>query len=366
MFHLRNHPFAPPALVLFISALVVLVALLQSGGDPLSLARLGTRFSSGDPQGTSGYDGQFVYYIAADPVPARVRDHLDTPAYRYQRILSPLLARGLAMGYLPAIPWMILLLGLAGQGLGTWAVSELLVGWGVSRWYALVYGLWAGFLLALVVDLPEPMAFGLVASGLLASRQERRLLSWVLFGLALFAKEVTVLFVAGVLLAALLRGRWRDTLCLGLVSILPYALFQVWLFVTFGQFGIASGGEMATPFEWIPFMGMWRIGLYSLPYLGAMLFVFGPAVLWPTVWGIWVSAKSILSGLADDLSFALLLNGLAIVFLPFSTFRETGGLLRFACGLVLAVLLFAGKRQDRRVLNILILWGVLNVFLLKS
>jgi hypothetical protein len=60
------------------------------------------------------------------------------------------------------------------------------------------------------------------------------------------------------------------------------------------------------------------------------------------------------------------LNCLAIVFLPYSTFRETGGLLRFSCGLVLATLLFASRYQLRRVLNYSRLWLVLNVFLLKS
>jgi hypothetical protein len=55
-----------------------------------------------------------------------------------------------------------------------------------------------------------------------------------------------------------------------------------------------------------------------------------------------------------------------IAFLPYSTARETGGLLRFACGLVLAVLLFAARYRQRRALNYSFLWIVLNVFLLKS
>jgi len=51
--------------------------------------------------------------------------------------------------------------------------------------------------------------------------------------------------------------------------------------------------------------------------------------------------------------------------LPFSTFRETGGLLRFACGLVLALLLFAGRSQSKRALNYTVFWLALNAFLLK-
>jgi hypothetical protein len=61
----------------------------------------------------------------------------------------------------------------------------------------------------------------------------------------------------------------------------------------------------------------------------------------------------------------LFINALIILFLPYSTFRETGGVLRFACGLVLAVLLFSARYRQKRALNYSVLWIVLNVFLLK-
>ncbi len=37
-------------------------------------------------------------------------------------------------------------------------------------WYALIYGLWAGFTLAVRLDLPEPLAFALVAAALAGDR----------------------------------------------------------------------------------------------------------------------------------------------------------------------------------------------------
>ena len=67
--------------------LAIVVALHE--GDPLALATVGTRFSEGNPHGTEGYDGQFNYYIARDPLGAR--ELVDVPAYRYQRILYPCL-----------------------------------------------------------------------------------------------------------------------------------------------------------------------------------------------------------------------------------------------------------------------------------
>jgi hypothetical protein len=358
--------FNPASVVLLGTSLLLIAVIAGASGDPLELARLGTRFSMGDANGTEGYDGQFVYYIARNPQPGAVAPYLDVPAYRYQRILLPLLARGLAMGNLKALPWVLAVTGLLAHAAGTWAVSRLLAGWGSSRWYALVYGLWAGFVLAVRLDLPEPLAYGLVAGALLARERDRPALSHLLYGLALFAKEVTVLFVIAQILADLWHRRWREVLWLSLTALLPFALFQAWLWSVFGQPGIASGGANATPFEWIPYMGLLRIGAYSIVYLIAMGLVFGPAVVFPSVWGLWKGMKSWLSGERNVLVLALFLNALAIPFLPLSTFGETGGVLRFACGLVLAVLLFAGRYRIKRALNYSVFWVVLNVFLLKQ
>jgi hypothetical protein len=192
------------------------------------------------------------------------------------------------------------------------------------------------------------------------------LLGWVLLGLSAFAKEVTLIFIIAVILAYALQRQWRPALGLCLVGVLPFALFQGWLWLIFGSPGLGSGGAMATPFEWIPFMGLLRIGPESMLYLAAMLLVFGPAVIFPSLWGIWKSARFVLAGEKNMVVLGLLLNALVIPFTPFSTFRETGGILRLACGLVLALLLFASRFHQRRALNYSTLWLVLNVFLLKS
>lgn len=359
--------FLHPASLTFIF-LVVIVGwrIVDSGGDPLSLARLGTIFTQGDPNGTEGYDGQFVYYIARDLSPEDVRAFLDVPAYRYQRILLPLLAKLVVFGYEPALPWALATLGILAQAAGTWVVAELLAGWGVSRWYALGYGLFAGFTLSVALDLPEPLAYGLVAGAFLAMERGKKRIAWLLFGLALFAKEVTALFVVAALISVILSRRSSDVVGISLFAIVPYGLFQLWLWRVFGQPGLGSGGAMATPFEVVPFMGLWRIGIYSPPYLAAMLIVFGPAILLPTFWGLWVGIKKWLAQDREIVVIALVLNALIMLFLPFSTYRETGGLLRFACGLVLAVLMFSSRYRLWKVLNYSQFWFVLNVFLLKS
>lgn len=346
--------------------LIVVLTLASTGGDPLELARLGTRYSLGDPAGSQGYDGQFVYFIAVEPDPMQVASRLDVPAYRYQRILLPLLARLVGLGQPGLIAWAIPLVGILAHALGVWAVAELLSRWGVWRGVALVYGLWVGFGLAVRLDLPETLAYSLVTLGLLAGQRSRPNLQALCWGLSLFAKEVALPFIGAQLIVDLFHKRWRDALRQFCFALVPFALFQFILWATFGQPGLGTGGDMATGFEWIPFMGLLRIGAHSLLYLVAMLVVFGPLIILPAVWGAWAALRCFVRGEWEYTAINLLLHALLIATLPFSTFRETGGLLRFACGLVLSVLLFAGQRRMSRILNYSWIWLVLNVFLLKT
>ncbi|MBW8011439.1 MAG: hypothetical protein FVQ83_09395 [Chloroflexi bacterium] len=363
--NLKTALFSPQGLTLLASVLLLVVVIMGAGGDPLELARLGTQYSQGDPEGTQGYDGQFVYYIARDLQPDNVAPLLDNPAYRYQRILLPLLGRVISLGNLNALPWVLAAIGIISHTTGTWLVSQLLTSWGVNRWYALVYGLWVGFLLAVRLDLPEPLAYGLVAAAILARERQKPRLSWLLYGFAFFAKEVTIIFAAAQILLDLSQKRWRQVIGLSLVGLLPFMLFQVWLWQVFGKWGINSGGAMSTSFELIPFRGIFLIGRYSITLLIAILVVYTPFVIWPALWGIWASARRWLVGQREGVILFLMLNAIVIPFLPFSTFREPGGTLRFTCGLVLAVLLFAGKYRLTHVLNFSWFWLVLNVILLN-
>jgi len=345
---------------------LVLVSVYTSSGDPLSLARLGTYYVEGLEDGTQGYDGQFVYYIAKNLDPKQVADQLDVPAYRYQRILLPLLARIFSVGDVLIIAWIIPVIGIISLTAGTWALSVLFNEWGVNRWYAIIYGFWVGFSLAIVVDLPEPLAYSLVIGGILALKKRKDVFGWLLLMLAVFAKEVTILFVAAIFLSYLIDFNLRSIIGISVIVFLPYFLFQIWLYSIFGDFGFGAGGNMATSFEWIPLMGLWRIAEYSKPYFIAMVIVFGPSIILPTIWGLVVSIKSLINDQRNMIVLGLLINSLVLLFLPFSTFRETGGLLRFASGIILALLLYAGRYRLIRILNYSLFLIVLNVFLLKQ
>ena len=64
-------------------------------------------------------------------------------------------------------------------------------------------------------------------------------------------------------------------------------------------------------------------------------------------------------------AWALGLNALAILFLPFSTFREPLGLVRFATGLVLGVILLCGREGTPRPLRLGYFWVAMLAILLN-
>ena len=360
-----NRAWVPPLITGIISLMIFSMVVLGSDGDPLSLARIGTYYQEGDPTGSRGYDGQFVYYIAKTPSPHQAEAKLDVPAYRYQRILLPIIAHFASFRNQSLIPWLIPGLNLISHIIGTWGLAILLKQAGKNPLNALFYGLWAGGLLSLRLDLSEPLAFSLVILAVLAVKHSKESIGWFLYGLAIFTKEVVVLFIIAQILAYLIDKKVRQAAGLFLIAIIPYAIFQYWLKVQFGSFGLGSGGAMATGFEWIPLLGFMKIAGSSVILFIIYLIVFGPFLIYPALWGIWKSLSQISKGQLDFEVIVLGLQGVSFLFLPFSTFREPGGLLRYGTGFILALILYLQKHENPAFWKYAPAAWVLNLFLLE-
>jgi hypothetical protein len=350
--------------VLVVSLLYLGVILARNSGDPLAFAVIGSRYQTGDPTGSEGYDGQFAYFIALDPGGAS--EKLDVPSYRYQRILYPMLARWLALGRPGVLPWTLVLLNLVALVAGTALMERLLLHYGAGRWYALVYGLYAGQLMSVRLDLNEPLSYGLVIAAIWALEQKRPGWGALLFALAALAKETALAFAAAYGLYLLLTAGWRPALRFGVVAFGPYACWQLILWRWLGGVGAGPGGAMATSFEIIPFMGLWRIGAVSWAALLVYTVILGPLVVLPTVWAIWRTGREILQRHWHPVSLALFVNAAVLLFLPHSTWREFLAMLRLSAGLVAAVLLYAALRRDRRALNYSLGWLAALAFILKE
>ncbi|MCB9457376.1 MAG: hypothetical protein H6671_15425 [Anaerolineaceae bacterium] len=359
----------PWSLAAFLCLLVVSAVILSNQGNPLALVTIGTRFSEGIPEdagGTEGYDGQFVYYIARDPATAPA--YLDVPAYRFQRILLPVTARALAFGQDALIPWALLAINLVALAAGTWLLERLLVAQGVSRWYALTYGLTIGIFGSVRLSVPEPLTYALVLAGIMLAGRERWGWSALLFALAALAKETALVFAAAYALYLLRHRRWRNLMMFSGIAVTPFVVWQVVLKATFGTFGVGSGGALATSFEVIPFAGVARIITDSPPDARlALLGIFGviliPFVLIPTLWGLRQGWLALRRGDWSAVTLLLLVNALVLPFVPFSTYREPLGILRFIVGLQIAVVLYAAYRHDSRALRLSTIWIVTILFM---
>jgi hypothetical protein len=165
-------------------------------------------------QSTIGYDGQFYYALAADPVNARY--YMPGKAgYVYSRVFYPATARAVSLGSAEAIPYAMLAINLVAVGAGTFAVALWLRARGAPAWPAALFGLYPGMIFSALRDLTEPLAFALAAFAVLAydeRRTGRLVASASLFALAALTRETVVPFaLAGAAALALADGAGRHT-----------------------------------------------------------------------------------------------------------------------------------------------------------
>ncbi len=366
-------PFRPWLVVLLACAVYLGAIFASNDADPLVFVTLGECFSAcagadgaDCPPDSEGYDGQFAYYIARDP--AGMPDCLDAPAYRLQRILLPALARALSLGQVALIPWALVAINLIALVGGTALLEDLLARAGASRWYALSYGLFAGVFMAVRLSTTEPLAYGLALGAVWLAAWERLTWTAILLALAALTKETTAFFALGIALHLALSGRWRTALTVALIAAAPFLAWQMALVAWVGAPGIGSGGALATAFTPIPYGGVWQIvpdgGLLVFLVLGVLLAI--PAAVVPSVWGLWRAVRGLRGGQSDLAACLLLANAAIMPFVPFSTYREFLGLLRFMPGLVIAVVWYAAVHRQRRALRYSTLWIVLIAFVVAG
>jgi len=334
---------------------VVLAILVPRSHGGLDFAWIGRTFAQrvvpgaplklGPPYANAGgYDGQFSYYIALDPLHAR--PYIDDPSYRYSRIVYPMLARALALGQPALIPYTLILINWLALAGGALALAVLLRRRGVSPWIALVYGLYPGLVLSLRRDLTEPLAFAFVALAIyLFDLRTRHALVWagVGFALATLTRESAAVFgvtyaawsllngAARRPMASVLAANWRRAALLVALTLAPYGLYKLFLLHWLGTSGVpATVAPTLVPFAGIFAYWPWRrIALEQVALVTVPGLLCGAAALW----ALWKRAwdVEVWSLLANVLLF--------VVFLNASSYATTDSSLRVTSGVVLAALL---------------------------
>ena len=240
-----------------LSGTVVTIRLATSHWDASAFARAGNTYAhpGQTPKNLKvidgiGYDGQFYYRLALDPFSgARTKFGitLDQPGRRQQRILYPLLAWIVSGGgRASAVPWALIAINAIGLVMIAW------VGTAFGRW-GFAFALVPGVLVALTHDTGEVVAILLALCFLVLFRRDRFALATAALTAAAFARETTLVFALGLLVAAYMTRRRTYLMC-ALVPLAAFAAWQIFLGVRWGAPPLLSaGGRDIGP---VPFYGL--------------------------------------------------------------------------------------------------------------
>jgi len=186
-------------------------------------------------QDNAGYDGQFMYYMAFDPLllklrqtPVKYRDVVDAPLYRFGRIGFSLLTRLLSNdpSRFPGTMLSILLVAVGGLAFAlsmeaqSRAMTPLLGGL-----ILLVPGFWGSLLNAV----PEPLAAVGVLLAVILWQRDQFAAAGLVFGFSLLVRETGAIFVLCVLIAETLKGRARKGLLVAGLAFGPVVLWRLYV-----------------------------------------------------------------------------------------------------------------------------------------
>jgi len=313
------------AIALLLGSAFVAVRLESFDGDASSFVVAGDRFSDRAlaPAGlrvlenSMGYDGVYFYRLALAPFSDQATAFgitLDSPAYRQQRILYPLIAWGLSGGKPSRVP--AALIGINLFGLAVIAVLGAMLARRAGRHplLGLALAFYPGFVFSLARDLSEITATAFVLGGLVLWQRSRLVISGLVFSLAVLARETTLFVPLGFALGTCFEAdrRRRDALVL-LIPAAVYVGWQLWLWSRWG----ALPAERATIVFGPPFAGLERFlatyippqanveiaYLASAAYLAGLIALTGYAVRWSQANRPLLAAWSIYGGLATTLSW---------------------------------------------------------------
>ena len=267
----------PAAAVLVTAVLTLLFLILQLSVRDFDASRFvfaGDRFvdAQAAPDGLTvlkdshGYDGQFYYRVALDPLTERRTDfgiRFDTPYYRHQRILYPLLARGLAWGRADLLPWALIAVNFAGLCAISWLGAAYAQRAGRHALAGLAFSLYGGVLLSLSRDLVEICELALILAGFLCMRMDRSRQAALWLSLAVLAKEPALLVAVAALAARLLGHGKQDARPSWAVVLWPMATFvlwQAWILTHWDVSVLApAAGKLRRPI--LAFFELWGRGL---------------------------------------------------------------------------------------------------------
>ena len=208
---------------------------------------------------TYGYDGQFFYRLALNPLNFHHTAYgitMDRP-YRYMRIGYPALTWLISFGQHSLVPVMLVAVNIAAVGAMGYLGAVFAVQGGRHALAGLLMPGYFGILTSLSRDTAEPLAAACLLAGLLAVRARRPVLAAALLALGVLTRETVMVAVAALAIMRVVgvlrhqqppRPRRDD-----LAWTVPAVAFAAWQVVVKAATGslpmLSDGGRNAgTPF----------------------------------------------------------------------------------------------------------------------
>ncbi len=233
------------------ACLILLGQSARHGFDPTTWIAAGHDNAAVDrvPDGAvrvpdTGYDGQFYFALARDPlvIDPATEAALDTPVYRAQRVLLPALTWAVSGGGNPvAAAWAMGIINMIALGLLSAVIGLFAIRAGVSAWFGLAVGLLPGLVMAAVRDLTEPVALATLAGALWLREHAPPWAYGSALALAMLGRESLAVIVVALLVLDAVRRQPGRALAAG-GALTAFALWQTWLTVHLGEPGIMASG----------------------------------------------------------------------------------------------------------------------------
>ena len=352
------------------------LVLAQHPDGEMAFSHIGTRFSKGIPKeegGTTGYDGQFAYFIArygAEAVP-----YIDGPTFRYQRIFYPVLARALSLGQADLVPWALIGINIIALSAGAGMIAYLLGQMRASPYLALLYAVWVGNLFALRLNLTELLCFALALGAIIAYQRERYRWVILLLMLSTLTKELGLIFAGGLALHALIiRRKWAWGFLMGGVPFIT--LMMWWEILRLWLEGSPTNYPAAKGFTLIPLEGLWTAlskpedfaqETRTVQFILLVTFLAIPAIvlLGLALRQLWQNRQQLrhpdddhLNGGGRNLwSLSVMFTAIGFLFImPGVSWQDPAAAYRVGAPLIVAGILFMGNFYPRRLKWLVIYW----------
>ncbi len=256
-----NRP-AVPALIAMLAAVAFTLARWQTWahGHISRFILVGRHFATPSqlPHGmpvakTYGYDGQFFYRLALNPLNFHHTAYgitMDRP-YRYMRIGYPALTWLISAGQHALVPVMLVVINIAAIGALGYLGAMFAAEGGRHALAGLLIPGYFGLLTSLSRDTAEPLAAVCLLAGLLAVRSRRPVLAAALLAYGALTRETVMVAVAAIAImrvTGMLRRRARPGRE-DLTWLVPALAFAAWQVVVKAAAGsvplLADGGRNA-------------------------------------------------------------------------------------------------------------------------